>query len=132
MCPARPPAIAFALPTTATWYGLLAAWSGAVTCPAQPPLGLPDLGLLLFGSIPNPAGGLPLPPPAVAWQIPSGPELASFGGHHLTTRLGQRLVVQQMVLAYVPHASAHPASVVLKRIAPGRDGARLPTDPSVT
>ena len=57
--------------------GLLAEWPGAVPCPAQPPLGFAEPGLLLFGSFTNAAGGLPLPPTSVTWQISSGPELAT-------------------------------------------------------
>lgn len=57
--------------------GLLAAWPGAGPGPAQPTLGLPEPSLLRFGSVTNAAGGLPLPPPAVTWQISSGPDLVT-------------------------------------------------------
>ena len=112
--------------------GLLAAWPGAVPCSAQPPLGLPEPGLLLFGSFKNAAGELPLPPPAVTCQISSGPELVSFGDHHPTPRQRQDVDVQRAALAGVPHDPAHPALVLLERIAKGPDAARLQTDQGAT
>ena len=41
-------------------------------CDAQPTLGIPEPGLLLFGSVTKIAGGLPLPNTAVTWQISGG------------------------------------------------------------
>ena len=49
----------------------------ACLCQAQPSLGIPEPGLLLFGSVTNVGGGLPLPPPAVTWQISSGLDLVT-------------------------------------------------------
>ena len=74
---------------TAAFSGLLAAWSEAVPCPAQPPFGLSEPGLLLFDSVTNAAGGLPaataaakarlpLPLPTVTWQISSGLDLVTL------------------------------------------------------
>jgi hypothetical protein len=49
--------------------GLIAAWPGPALCQPQPPIGFPEQHLLLFGSVTNVAGGLPLPNAAVTWQI---------------------------------------------------------------
>ena len=46
-----------------------------IMSPAQPPLGLPEPGLVLFGPVTNAAGGAALPSPVVIWQISSGPDL---------------------------------------------------------
>lgn len=121
----------------ANWFaaascGLLSVWPGAVPCPAQSPLGFTEPGLLLFGPVPNAAGGLPLPPPAVPWQISSGPDLVSFGDHHPTPRQRQNIGVQRAALAGVPHDPAHPVLVLLARIAKGPDAARLQTDQGAT
>ena len=59
------------------FFGLLVAWPGAFSCPAQPTLGIPEPGLFMYGSITNGAGGLPLPPTSVTWQISGGSDLVT-------------------------------------------------------
>jgi len=46
-------------------------------CAAQPTLGIPEPGLLLFGSVTNVAVGLPLPNTAVTWQDLGGTQAES-------------------------------------------------------
>jgi hypothetical protein len=53
----------------AALFELLAVCSEAVSYVAQPPLGLPEPGLLLVGAVANAAGGLPLPSSNPTWKI---------------------------------------------------------------
>ena len=110
----------------------ISAWRGVLPCRAQLTLGLSEPVPLLFGLLRNAAGGLPLPPPAVTWQISSDLELVSFGDLHPTPRQRQNVGVLRAALAGVPHDPAHPVLVLLERIAKGSDAARLQTDQGAT
>jgi hypothetical protein len=61
-------------------WGILLGLLAEVSCQAQPTLGIPEPGLLMYGSVTNAAGGLPLPPTAITWQISSGSDLATVPG----------------------------------------------------
>lgn len=62
---------------TAFSFGMLVALLANVPCQAQPTLGIPEPGLLMYGSVTNAAGGLPLPPTAITWQISGGSDLVT-------------------------------------------------------
>ena len=57
---------------------------------------------------------------------------SSSCGHHPVPRQRQKVGVQRMALAGVPHDPAHPVLVLLERIAKGPDAARLQTDQGAT
>ena len=68
----------------------------------------------------------------INWQIPSGPELVSSGGHYPNPHQPQNFGVQRAALAGVPHDPARRVLVLLERIAKGPDAARLQTDQGAT
>jgi hypothetical protein len=55
---------------------VLATCAGAGGCLAQPTLGIPEPGLVLFGSVTNAVGLPPFPIEAVTWQISGGNPVA--------------------------------------------------------
>jgi hypothetical protein len=52
--------------------GLVVWLAGTRECPAQPTLGIPEPGLVLYGSVTNAGGGLSVPVSTVTWQISGG------------------------------------------------------------
>jgi hypothetical protein len=57
--------------------GLLAAWSGAVRCPAQPTPGLPEPSLVMYGAVTNGLGNVAVVFSNLTWKVSGGGVVAT-------------------------------------------------------